>query len=91
MTAAVVAAGYLLGVSMAQWCLLAICIAGVLAAELFNTALEMLARAITREFHADIEDALDTSSAAVLVAACGAAVVGTIILGHQFGCVLGWW
>ena len=89
--AAVVVAGYLLGVSSWQWCLLVLCICAVLAAELFNTALEMLARTITRDYHADIEDALDISSAAVLIAACGAAIVGAAILGQRFGSIAGWW
>ena len=47
--AAVVLAGFWLHVSLLEWCLLVLCIATVLAAELFNTALEQLARAITRE------------------------------------------
>jgi diacylglycerol kinase len=88
---AVVAAGYWLGVSSAQWCLLVLCISSVLAAELFNTALERLARTITRNYHADIEDALDIASAAVLVAACGAAIVGAAILGQRLGVIAGWW
>ncbi len=88
---AVVAAGGLLGVSIWEWCLLTLCITGVLAAEIFNTALETLARAITRDYQADIEDALDISSAAVLIAAGGAVVVGAVIFGRRFGMLAGWW
>ena len=68
-----------------------LCIAGVFAAELLNTALERLARSITREYRADIRDALDMASAAVLAAACGAAIVGALVLGRRCGIALGWW
>jgi diacylglycerol kinase len=91
MTAAVLAAGWLLDLSKLEWCLLALCIGGVLAAEMFNTALEMLARAITRDYDANVEDALDTSSAAVLIVSGAAAVVGAVILGCRFGSLVGWW
>jgi diacylglycerol kinase len=89
--ALVVAGAMALGATLLEWCLLLLCIAGVLSAEMFNTALERLARAISREYHPDIGAALDISSAAVLVATLGAVVVGTIVLGNRLGLLLGWW
>lgn len=89
--ALVVAAGLVLGVSWLEWCLLALCIASVLAAEMFNTALEHLAKAVTREHDEMIRDALDISSAAVLLTAIGAAVVGLTVLAHHLAQQLGWW
>ena len=89
--AMVVAGGVALGTTLLEWCLLLLCIAGVLSAEMFNTALERLARAISREHHPDIGQALDISSAAVLIAALGSALVGTIVLGNRLGLMLGWW
>jgi len=90
-TAAVIAAGLALRVNLQEWCVLLLCITGVLAAELFNTALESLARAITDQMDPHVGSALDIGSAAVLVAAVGAAVVGTIILVNRLGALLTWW
>jgi diacylglycerol kinase len=45
--AAVLVAAAGLRMDAVQWCVLLLCIAGVLAAEMFNTALEAMARAIT--------------------------------------------
>ncbi len=77
--ALVVGAAAWLGVSQADWIALLLCITIVLSAELFNTAIEHLARAITRDEHPEIRDALDVASAAVLVAAIGASVVGAVV------------
>ena len=79
-TALVVALGVWQGVSLVEWCLLTLCIAIVIAAELFNTAIEYLARAITDQHDERIKQALDISSGAVLVTAIGAAVVGAIVI-----------
>ena len=80
---AVVIAGWLLEVSRTEWSLLMFCITLVFAAELFNTALEHLARAITLEEHANIRDGLDVAAGAVLVVAAGASAVGLIVLGTR--------
>ncbi len=87
----VVIAGAALGVSLIEWCVLILCVAAVTVAELFNTALEHLARAITREDNDEIRDALDTSSGAVLLVAIGAAIAGSLIFIHRLGVVLAWW
>lgn len=89
--ALVVVAGLVLSVEWVEWCLLFLCIASVLAAEMFNSAIEHLAKAITREHDAWIEDALDISSAAVLLSAIGASVVGLAVFAHRVGLQLGWW
>lgn len=78
-TVAVIAAGMYFRVSLVEWCLLTLCIAGVIAAELFNSSLESLAKSITRERDSNIRDALDIASGAVLIASIGAAIVGLII------------
>ena len=76
----VITAGALLHVSHTEWCLLALCIAMVLTAEMFNSALERLARAITQHDSQHVADALDIGSAAVLLTAVAAAIVGATIL-----------
>jgi len=87
----VIVAGLALGVSRIEWCLLAVCIAGVLAAELFNSALEAMAKAITHEHNPLVGAALDIGSAAVLIAAIGAAAVGATVFVHRLGLLFEWW
>jgi len=81
--AAVVTAGALFRVSAGEWCLLALAIGLVLMAEIFNTAIESLARAPGSRRHPRFRDALDMASAAVLLAAITAAVVGVIVFGPR--------
>ena len=76
---AVVIAAAVLGVSVVEWCLLLGAIGFVLTAEVFNTAIESLARAHDVGRHPRIRDALDMASAAVLVAAITAAVIGATV------------
>lgn len=87
----VVVAAAILRATLVEWCVLVLCIAVVLAAETFNTSIEHLARAITREHNEEIRDALDTAGGAVLLAATGAAIVGGIIFVNRLGQTLDWW
>lgn len=75
----VVAAAAVLGASTLEWCALILCIAGVLTAELFNSSIEFLARAVDTEFNENIGAALDIASGAVLVMSGGTVVVGLMI------------
>ncbi len=89
--AAVVAAGVALRINRIEWCLLVLCIGGVLVAEMLNSALESMAKAITGERHPHLGNSLDIGSAAVLLAAIAASIVGAIIFGHRAGVLAGWW
>ena len=89
--AAVIAAAAVLRVDRYEWCLLLLCITVVLVAEMFNSALESMAKAITSEHDPHIGNSLDIAAAAVLVASIGAAIVGAIIFGIRLGILLGWW
>lgn len=91
MTALVFLVALFLHVSLVEWCLLILCIGFVMSAELFNSALESAARAITRDFDDDIRDALDIASAAVLLAAIAASIVGCTVFIFRLGIHLGWW
>jgi diacylglycerol kinase len=84
---AVVVCGFLLRMSLVQWGLLILSITAVLSAELFNSALESMAKAIDRTQNTHLGNALDISSAAVLMSAIGAATVGTMV----FACRLATW
>jgi diacylglycerol kinase len=88
---AVIVAGIALHISLVEWCVLLLCIVGVLVAEMFNSALESMAKAITHESHPHVGNALDIGSAAVLVASIGAAAVGTVIFARRLGNLCGWW
>ena len=48
---AVVIAGYLVGISRIEWCMIVLACAAVWTAEALNTAFEHLADATTKEFH----------------------------------------
>lgn len=78
-----------LEVSRLEACLLVLCVMLVLAAEMFNSALETLARAIDSRYNPYLADGLDIASAAVLTTALGAALVGLIILGPRLWQALG--
>jgi diacylglycerol kinase len=89
---AVVAVAAILRVSPVEWALLVLAIGGVLAAEVFNTALESLARALDTGIHPRVRDALDMASAAVLVASLAAALVGMIVfIPHLFRWICSTW
>jgi diacylglycerol kinase len=79
----VILTAWWLDVSRVEWCLLLLCIAGVVTCELFNSAIEHLAKSITREENPHLRDALDAASGAVLVAAMAAAGVGAIIFASR--------
>ena len=81
--AAVVAAAAVLRVSAVEWGLLAAAIGGVCAAEVFNTAIESLARGPGSRRHPRIRDALDIASAGVLVAAGAAVAIGLAVFGPR--------
>lgn len=77
--AAVVGLAAYLQVDVIRWSLLLLCIALVLAAELFNSAIEWLAKAIDHAENEYLRNALDVASGAVLVTSIGAAIVGGLI------------
>jgi diacylglycerol kinase len=91
MAAAVVVAAVILKVVLIEWCILVLCITIVLTAEMFNSALESMAKAITGEADPHLGNSLDIGSAAVLLASIGAAVVGGIIFLNRLGIMLQWW
>jgi diacylglycerol kinase len=91
MAVLVIVAGFVLRVTLVEWCLLVLAVTVVLAAELFNSALESLAKAIDVKHNLHLADGLDIGSGAVLAASFGAAVTGAIVLVYRFGALLAWW
>lgn len=74
-----IAMGIIFGISRTEWCLVALCIGGVLMAEAMNTAVEALADLVSPERHPLVKKAKDVASAGVLFMAIAAAVVGLLI------------
>jgi diacylglycerol kinase (ATP) len=66
------------------WALVALTVAAVFAAELFNTALEHLADRLHPELHPQIKAAKDCGAAAVLVCSIAALAVAAALL-------VDWW
>ena len=64
------------------WAAAALASAGVLAAELLNTAVEALADHLSPEFHPQIRVVKDCAAAAVFVSVIGALVVGAALIVH---------
>lgn len=75
----VIAAGVFLGCERWEWIALAAAIGLVFVAELFNSAFEALARAITPSEDARIRDALDMAAGAVFLASFVAAAMGALV------------
>lgn len=75
----VIVAGFLFDVTKLEWCLLAGSIGLVLAAEIFNTAIETLTNLVSPQHNSLAGKTKDLAAAAVLVAAITAAIVGLII------------
>ncbi len=62
------------------WAIVIIMIALVLAAELFNTALEIICDYVQPEYHEAIKKVKDVSAAAVLTISIAAFVIGMLFL-----------
>ena len=80
-----------LAMPLVEWCLLIGCVSIVLVAEMFNSAIERLAKAITDRFHPELRDALDMSSAAVLMAAGGAGLIGSVLFLRRLAVTFSLW
>jgi diacylglycerol kinase len=78
--ALVLAAGIVLRCEATEWCLLLLCIAMVLTAELFNSAVETIVRGLDEGTKLRVRSCLDIAAGAVLLASIGAAIIGAIVL-----------
>lgn len=77
--ALVLGAGWHFQVSATEWSLLVLCIFWVLGMEAINSAVETLADRVSHERDPLIGRAKDLAAGGVLLAACGAAVIGLIV------------
>lgn len=78
-TAVVVVAGFALGITRMEWMAIILCIGVVIAAELFNTAIEKLVDLVSPDWHPIAGQVKDIAAGAVLICAAAAAMIGLII------------
>src|SRR5260370_21905853 len=79
-SALVLAAGFILRCDPMEWCVLLGCMAMVITAELFNSALETLFRGLDEATKKRVWPALDVAAGAVLFASIVASIIGCIVL-----------
>ena len=76
---AVIIAGIVLGITRTEWIMVVMCIGTVIAADLFNTAIEKLVDLVSPERHPVAGQVKDIAAGAVLICAVAAAIIGLII------------
>jgi diacylglycerol kinase (ATP) len=81
----VTALGFYVKLNAIEWCIIVLCIASVIAAELFNTAIEKVVDLVSPNYHKTAGFIKDVSAAAVLVLSVAAAIVGCIIFINKLG------
>jgi len=65
--------------SSIRWMILILCIVTVMAAEAFNTAIEILCNHVNPGIHPEIKRVKDISAAAVIIVSIGAFITGLIL------------
>jgi diacylglycerol kinase (ATP) len=82
-SAVVLGLGLYFKLSPTEWALVALAVAGVWAAELFNTAIETLTNLVSPGYHPLAGKTKDVAAAGVLLAALGALAVGALVFGPK--------
>lgn len=80
--AVAVTLGVYFSITVVEWMVLVLAGGFVLAAEAFNTAIEIDIDLTSPEYHPYARDTKDVAAAAVLIAATTALIVGFFIFGH---------
>lgn len=83
----VVVAGFVLDITRTEWMAVTICIGAVIAAELFNSAIERLVDLVSPERQPLAGAVKDIAAGAVLVCAIAAAVTGLFVFVPYFICI----
>ena len=78
-TVLTVIAGFLLDIARSDWMIVILCIGVVIAAELFNTAIEKLVDLVSPQQHPGAGHGKDIAAGAGLVCAATAAIIGLIV------------
>lgn len=78
-TVLTIIAGFLLDITRTDWMIVILCIGVVIAAELFNTAIEKRVDLVSPERHPIAGQVKDIAAGAVLVCAATAAIIGLVV------------
>ena len=78
-TGVVLAAGIFVGLSRLEWCAIVLAMMAVWTAEALNTAIELVVDLASPDVHPLAGRVKDVAAGAVLIAACGALVVGILV------------
>lgn len=81
--------GFVLAIDSASWAVIVLCIACVVAAECFNTALESVVDLVSPQYHDLARHAKDCAAGAVLIFALAAVVVACVIFLPRIVALLG--
>ena len=76
--------GFYFNITHVEWMVLVLVGGLVLAAEAFNTAIEIDIDLTSPQYHPYARDTKDVAAGAVLISAITAVIVGVIIFGHYF-------
>jgi len=66
-----------------EWCLLLMCCAMVIVAEMFNTVIERMMNFIHPKWNDEVKDIKDFGAGVVLVASCFALLIGILIISSK--------
>lgn len=80
----VVAVAITVHITRMEWCVIMLCIGGVLMAEAFNTAVERLCDKVSPEWNPLIKDAKDIAAGAVLLLVVFVVITGLIVFIPHF-------
>ncbi|MBE6286774.1 MAG: diacylglycerol kinase family protein [Mediterranea massiliensis] len=83
----VVIMGFCFDISRIEWIIVTGCIGVVIAAELFNSAVENLVDLVSPEYHPLAGRVKDIAAGAVLVSAVSAAIVGLLVFIPYLRCI----
>lgn len=75
----VISSGGLLSISVLEWIVVLILIGLILSAELMNTAVELLADEVSKNYNDRIKNVKDAMAGAVLILSIVAAIIGLMI------------
>ncbi|MBR9921838.1 MAG: diacylglycerol kinase family protein [Bacteroidetes bacterium] len=76
-------AGFWLEITLTEWALVILAIFSVIAAEAFNTAIELLTDLVSPDYHKLAGRTKDVAAAAVLFTSIGAIGVGLMVFGPR--------
>ncbi len=80
----VVLAGFLMKISLVEWCIIVLVIGMVIAAEGVNTAIEKSVDLASPEYNENARNAKDVAAGAVLLTAIAAVITGLLIFLPKF-------